>query len=53
MGKEPIGFEDSHVTSDGGVSGHGLWRQVIVAVGAVEERLPPLAVHVIGLKDQA
>lgn len=53
MGKEPIGLEDSHVTSDGGVSGHGLWRQVIVAVGAVEERLPPLAVHVIGLKDQA
>lgn len=46
-------MEYSHVTGDGGVSGHGLRRQVIVAVGAVEEGFPPLAVHKVGLNDQA
>lgn len=46
-------FQYSHVTGDGGVSGHRLRRQVIVAVGAVEEGFPPLAVHKVSLKDQA
>lgn len=46
-------LEYSHVTGDGGVSGHGLRRQVIVTVGAVEEGFPPLAVHKVGLNDQA
>lgn len=46
-------FQYSHVTGYGGVSGHRLRRQVIVAVGAVEEGFPPLAVHKVGLKDQA
>lgn len=43
----------SHVTGDGGVSGHRLGREVVVAVGAVEERLSPLAVDKIGLQDEA
>ena len=44
---------DSHVTGDGGVPGHGLGREVVVAVGAVEEGLSPLAVHKVGLEDEA
>ncbi len=32
---------------------HRLRCKVIVAVGAVEEGFPPLAVHKVGLKDQA
>jgi len=38
---------------DGGVPGHGLGRQVVVAVGAVQERLPPMAVaREVGVEDQ-
>lgn len=43
----------SHVTGNGGVSRHGLGREVIVAVRAVEERLSPLTVDKIGLQDEA
>lgn len=43
----------SHVTGNGGVSGHRLGREVVVTVGAVEERLSPLAVDKIGLQDEA
>lgn len=43
----------SHVTGNRGVSGHRLGREVVVAVGAVEERLSPLAVDKIGLQDEA
>lgn len=44
---------DSHVTGNGGVSGHRLGWEVIVTVGAVEERLSPLAVDKICLQDEA
>lgn len=44
--------EYSHVTGDGRVARHGLGRQVIVAVRAVEEGLPPLAVWKVGLEDE-
>ncbi len=43
----------SHVTGNGGVSGHRLGREVVVAVRAVQERLSPLAVDKIGLQDKA
>lgn len=43
---------NSHLTGDGGVSGHGR-RDVIVAVRAVEERLSPLAVDKVGLQDES
>lgn len=43
----------SHVTGNGGVSGHRLGREVVVAVGAVQERLSPLAVDKISLQDEA
>lgn len=43
----------SHVTGDGGVSGHRLGREVVVAVGAVQKRLSALAVHKVGLQDEA
>lgn len=45
--------EYSHVAGDGRVAGHGLGRQVIVAVRAVEEGLSPLAVWKVGLEDEA
>lgn len=45
--------EYSHVAGDGRVAGHGLGRQVIVAVRAVEEGLPPLVVWKVGLDDEA
>lgn len=43
----------SHITGNGGVSGHWLGWEVIVTVGAVEERLSPLAVDKIGLQNEA
>ncbi len=43
----------SHVTGNGGVSGHWLGREVVVTVRAVEERLSPLAVDKIGLQNEA
>lgn len=42
---------NSHLTGNGGVSGHSR-RDVIVAVRAVEERLSPLAVDKVGLQDE-
>lgn len=42
----------SQVAGDGGVAGHGLWGQVVVAVGAVEEGLAALAVGEGALQDQ-
>lgn len=42
---------NSHLTGDGGVSGHRR-RDVIVAVRAVEKGLSPLAVDEVGLQDQ-
>lgn len=47
------GSAHSHVTGNGGVSGHRLGREVVVAVGAVQERLSPLAVDKISLQDEA
>lgn len=43
----------SHVASDGGVPGHGLGGQLVVAVRAVQEGFPPLAVDEVGLQDEA
>lgn len=43
---------NSHLAGNGGVSGHSR-RDVIVAVGAVEERLSPLAVDEVGLQDKS
>lgn len=45
--------DHSHVTGDGGVSGHRLRREVVVTVRAVEKRLSPLAVDKVGLQDEA
>lgn len=42
---------NSHLTGNGGVSGHSR-RDVVVAVRAVEERLSPLAVDKVGLQDE-
>lgn len=39
----------SHVAGRGWVAWHGFRRQVIIGVGAVEERLTPLTVREIGL----
>lgn len=35
---------DLQLAHNGGVAGHGLWREVVIAVRAVEEGLTPLAV---------
>lgn len=44
----------SQFRGDGGVAWHGFGRQVIVAVRAVQEGLPPLAVAgEVGVEDQA
>lgn len=42
-----------HVTGNGGVPGHGLWREVIITVGAVQEGLPTLTVDKVCLENQA
>lgn len=47
--KKPL---NSHLTGNGGVSGHSR-RDVVVAVRAVEERLSPLAVDKVGLQDES
>lgn len=52
-GRLKKGTVHSHVTGNGGVSGHRLGREVVFTVGAVEERLSPLAVDKIGLQDEA
>lgn len=44
---------DSQIASCRGVPGHGLGREFIVAVGAVQEGLSPLAVLSSGLDDPA
>ncbi|TNN48942.1 hypothetical protein EYF80_040832 [Liparis tanakae] len=49
----PLSILDGVLRGDGGVPGHGLGRQVVVAVGAVQEGLPPLAVaREVGVEDQ-
>lgn len=42
----------SQVTGNGGVAGHGFRGQVVVAVGAVQEGLPALAMGEGALEDQ-
>lgn len=41
-----------HITGDGGVPGHRLWREVIVAIGPVEEGFPPLTVNKVSLENE-
>ena len=49
-----VWVSDSQLSYDGRVSGHGFGREVVVAVGAVEEGLSPLAVaRQVGVEDQA